>query len=221
MLVKMKECREAIKNMVSFDKSSNTVETARRAVAALANKTSLSAIDSGLKTSVSLLSDIIRFSSNAFKDKELESEEIRRKNSISNSLEKELNTSTEVNDSLNRFLTSNDATSSSLKSFLMLEKQVMEEVLNEEKAFTIKRKISAEPFLSYTEETAEFVWTDETETSLSGRVLNSSEQLNSSDINFGNPRMNSTFCEYSLVNIHRASSSFRNYDSGFENHFSI
>lgn len=216
MLVKMKKCRDAIKNMVSFDKLRNTVETERRAVAAVTNKASLSSIEPGLKTSVTSLSDIIRYSSIAFKDKELENEEIRRRNSMSNSLEKELNiASTEVNDSLNRFLTSNNATNSSLKSFLMLEKQVMEEFLDEKEAFTIKRKISAEPFLSYTEGSAEFVWLDDTETNLSGRVSNSS------DINFGNPRMNSTFCENSLANINPAPSSVRNYDSGYENHFSM
>ncbi|XP_012153277.1 uncharacterized protein LOC105664232 [Megachile rotundata] len=168
VLVKMKECRDAIKNIVSFDKSPNTVETARTNVAAVTNKTSLSSIDSGLKTSVSSLSDITRFSSIAFKDKELEGEEIRRRNSTSSSsLEKELNAST----------------NSSLKSFL-----------DEEQAYTIKKKISAEPFLSYTEGTVEFLWTDDTETSLS-----------SQDINFGNPPMNSTFCENSLANINRAS----------------
>lgn len=213
MLVKMKECGDAIKNMITFDKSPITVETARRTMSTIANSTSFS---SRSKTSMSSLSDTVTFSSIASKDKDYQDEE----NSNSNE-EKQLNTSSELNDSLNRLLTSNDTTSSSLKSFLMLEKQVMEEYLHEEEAFTIKRKISAEPFLSYAEGTAEFVWADDTENSLSCSVWNSTEHLNFSDINFEHPHINSTFCECSLAKKHRTSSPIRHCDSGFENHFSI
>ena len=217
MLVKVKECRDAIKNMITFDKLPNTIETAQRTIV---NGASFSSNVSRHKKTSSL-PDVITFSSVALKDEEYDNEENLTSNSTLNSNEKEVNTSAEVNDTVDRFTTSHDTTNNSLKSFLLLEKQVMEEYLDEKEAFTIKKKISAEPFLSYAEGAAEFVWADDKENNVPCRVWNSEEHVNCTDIDFENPHMNSTFSEYSEATKNRTSSPIQNWNPGFENHFSV
>ncbi|XP_060824963.1 uncharacterized protein LOC132911932 [Bombus pascuorum] len=226
MLDKVKECRDAIKNMVAFDKSPNNVKTTQTAGKRLSN----SFIHTRATTSLSSIPDVITFSSIALKHKEYEDVPILMRDSILNSDKSEkLNTSVEpidrtndANDSFNRFVSMDNMISNSLKSFLALEEQVKEEFL-EQHVSSIKKKISAEPFLSYAEGNAEFIWTDDTtEEGFFGNAWNSLEHLDT--INIGNPRRNSTFYEDFCLHKNRTSSPIRNHpfqDSGFENNFSI
>lgn len=230
MLAKVKDCGNAIKNAMAFDKQSNTFGTTRITGE---NCQSNSSILPRATTSVSSIPDIITFSSIALKHGEYEDVPILKRDRIPTSKEAEkLDTSVEwndrtndTNDSLRRFVSADNMISSSLKSFLALEKQVKEEFSKEEERspFTIKKKISAEPFLSYTEGNAEFNWSDDTtEENISGIAWNSVEYSNSFDI--GNPCTNSTFCEDSYVNKNCVSSPIRIgplRDSGFENNFSV
>ncbi|KOC62647.1 hypothetical protein WH47_05289 [Habropoda laboriosa] len=225
MLAKVKECRDAIKNMMAFDKIPNNVETAR----GLDN----SNIPPRATASMSSIPDIITFSSIALKHKDYDYEPLLTDNLNSDDVEK-MNASderlddmknTNNNDSFDRFVFGDRTTSSSLQSFLTLEKKINDEYFEEENTYTIKKKISAEPFLSYTDGVTEFVWTDDTmEESFPGKASNSLDHLNSSDIGFENPRINSTFCENSHVKQNRTSSPIRRclfQDSGYENNFSI
>ncbi|KAK9295926.1 hypothetical protein QLX08_009896 [Tetragonisca angustula] len=229
MLDKVKEYRDAIKNMMTFDKTSNTFRTTR----INGIRSSNSSIHMRATTSLSSIPDVITFSSIALKHEGYKDMPILTRGSRLNSTEsKRLNTSVEpgnqindTNDSLSRFVSMDNVISSSLKSFLALEKQVKEEFLEEDDTFTIKKKISAEPFLSYTEGIAEFVWPDDsTEESVHGKLSNSLEHLNTEDISFGDPRTNSTFYEDFYMNRNRTSSPIRRYplkDSSFENNCSI
>lgn len=229
MLDKVKEYRDAIKNMMTFDKTPNTFQTAR----INGIRSSNSSIHMRATTSLSSIPDVITFRSVALKHEEHKDIPVLTRDSRLNSTDsKRLNTSVEpsnqinnTNDSLSRFVSMDNMISSSLKSFLALEKQVKDEFLEEDDTFTIKKKISAEPFLSYTEGIAEFVWPDDsTEESLHGKLSNSLEHLNTEDISFGDPRTNSTFYEDFYMNRNRTSSPIRRYplkDSSFENNCSI
>lgn len=232
MLDKVKEYRHAIKNMMTFDKTPNTFQTTR--INGIANKrSSNSSIHMRATTSLSSIPDVITFSSIALKHEEYKDIPILMRGSRLNSTEsKRPNTSVEpsnqinnTSDSLSRFVSMDNMISSSLKSFLALEKQMKEEFLEEDDTFSTKKKISAEPFLSYTEGIAEFVWSDDsTEESLHGKLSNSLEHLNSEDISFGDPRTNSTFYEDFYMNRNHTSSPIRRYplkDSSFENNCSI
>ncbi|CAD1475875.1 unnamed protein product, partial [Heterotrigona itama] len=192
MLDKVKEYRDAIKNMMTFDKTANGFQTAR----INDKRSSNSSIDMRATTSLSSIPDVVTFSSIALKYKEYEDIPIAMRGPRLNTTEsRKLNAPVEpsnqinnTSDSPSRFASMDNMISSSLKSFLALEKQVKEEFLEEDDTFTIKKKISAEPFLSYTEGIAEFVWTDDsTEESLHGKLSNSLEHLNSEDISFGDP----------------------------------
>ncbi|XP_076241674.1 uncharacterized protein LOC143183822 [Calliopsis andreniformis] len=103
----------------------------------------------------------------------LNSDEMRKLNAMIDRVD-------DTNDSLN------NTASSSLRSFLELEKKITEEFLEEDAAIittgSIKKKISAEPFISYAQGSVEFVWSEDTEDSVSDRAWNSLEHLNSSDI---------------------------------------
>ncbi|KAG6795075.1 hypothetical protein HZU73_09525 [Apis mellifera caucasica] len=223
MLDKVKECRDAIKNMMTFDKLTNTYETTH-----IVGKTP---IIPRAATSMSSIPDVITFSGIALKHKEYEDIPILMRDSILNSDKKEkentvveqIDQTNNTNNSLKRFVSADNMLSNSLKSFIVLEKQIKEEFLEENDIFTTKKKISAEPFLSYVEGNAEFIWPDNTIESSSGNAWNSLEHLNSSDIRFGNPRTNSTFYEDIYVNRNHTSSPIRNHfqDSGFENNFSL
>lgn len=223
MLDKVKECRDAIKNMMTFDKLTNTYETTH-----IVDKTP---IIPRAATSMSSIPDVITFSGIALKHKEYEDIPILMRDSILNSDKKEkentvveqIDQTNNTNNSLKRFVSADNMLSNSLKSFIVLEKQIKEEFLEENDIFTTKKKISAEPFLSYVEGNAEFIWPDDTIESSSGNAWNSLEHLNSSDIRFGNPRTNSTFYEDIYVNRNHTSSPIRNHfqDSGFENNFSL
>lgn len=225
MLVKVKECRDAIKNMMTFDKLLNNVKTAR----VLDN----SAIIPRATTSVSSIPDIITFSSIALKHKDygyepllpkcstLSSDELEK----SNVSDERFNETRNMNDSFDRFVFGDRTTSSSLQSFLTLEKKVNDEYFKEECTFSSKKKISAEPFLSYTEGVTEFVWSDDImEENSPGKTSGSLNNLNSSDIDFDNPRNNSTFYEDSHVKKNRTSSPIRRclfQDLSLENNFSL
>ena len=229
MLDKVKEYRDAIKNVMTFDKTTNAFQTARINGKCLNN----SSIHMRATASLSSIPDVITFNNIALKYKEYEDIPILMRGSRLDTAEsKKLNASVEpsnqinnTNDSLNRFVSMDNMISSSLKSFLALEKQVKEEFLEEDDSFTIKKKISAEPFLSYTEGIAEFVWPDDsTEESLHGNLSNSLEYLNCEDTSFGVPRTNSMSYEDFCIHRNRTSSPIRRYpfkDFSSENNCSI
>ncbi|CAL7938556.1 unnamed protein product [Xylocopa violacea] len=166
----------------------------------------------------SSIPDTITFSSIASKREEYTEEAILMRNSTMNADQGEkLDASWSVGPCDPNYLLDSSVSAS--------EKEIKEEFIEENNAFPIKKKISAEPFLSYAEGTTIFIWPDDTmEDSFSSKPSNSLEHLNFSDTDFGNPCTNSTFYENSHENKNRVSSPTRNcsfLDSGFENNFSI
>ncbi|XP_076758601.1 uncharacterized protein LOC143427956 [Xylocopa sonorina] len=163
----------------------------------------------------SSIPDTITFSNIASKREEYMEEAILMRNSTVNADQGEkLDTSWSVGPTDPNYLLDS--------SVLASENEMKEEFLEEENAFPMKKKISAEPFLSYAEGTAKFIWPDDTmeDSFSSSKPSNSSEHLNFTDTDFGNPCTNSTFNENSHENNNRMSSPIKSYsfhDSGFEN----
>lgn len=140
MLDKVKECRDAIKNMMTFDKLTNTYETTH-----IVGKTP---IIPRAATSMSSIPDVITFSGIALKHKEYEDIPILMRDSILNSDKKEkentvveqIDQTNNTNNSLKRFVSTDNMLSNSLKSFIVLEKQIKKEFLEEDDIFTTKKK---------------------------------------------------------------------------------
>lgn len=235
MLAKVKECRDAIKNLVAFDRLQNDSKT----VQSVGSNSSMLVH----KTPASSVPDIITFSSIALKHKDYGDDDIVMRSSTKNLNEadkrnasiKQNEDAEYINHSLNRFLLADDTVDSSLKSFLALEKQIEDEFMKDDSVFTVKKKISAEPFLSYVEGSAEFVWLDETtedsisdkttEDTVSNKTWQSMEDLTSSDIDFDKPRTSSSFYETSrITKKNRTSSPIRSFvlqDISFDTNYTI
>ncbi|XP_076295982.1 uncharacterized protein LOC143216616 [Lasioglossum baleicum] len=194
MFAKIKECKDAIKNAVKFDRT--TIESENAA----------SRGSTGLK-----MPDIITFSEIAKKSEEeefsvdspLSTPETERSNAWTGPLDR-----SNRQDSSFRY---SPSTVDSMSSFLENERRVAEEFAEESATGSMaKKKISAQPFLLYSEDTVEFVWSDDTEDSFASNPLNLSQ---TSDIVFEIPQTNSTFCEsFDSSNVQ---------DFGYENHASI
>lgn len=231
VFAKMKECRDAIKSILTPEKSSSNfgVVLSKRTDSDGQSHSFVSLISTN---SMSPVPDIVASSSDAklpgdrrilVRSSTLNSGEMEKLGALAEEIDGNCN----ADESFNRCW---DATASdSMKSFLALEKQVTEEFLEENagatstQARSSKKKISAEPFLSYTQGAMEFVWSDDTEDSFSAKPWNSSEGLNSSGIGVGNPQTSSTFCDYPYGAKKCPSPARKSavQDSGFENNFSI
>ena len=231
VFAKMKECRDAIKSIITPEKSSSTygVVLSKRTDSNGQSHPFVSLISTN---SMSPVPDIVASSNDAKKPRDQRAL-IRSSTLNSGEMEKLSGLSEEIDGNCNADESFNrcwDATASdSMKSFLALEKQVTEEFLEgnatatSTQAHSSKKKISAEPFLSYTEGAMEFVWSDDTDDSFSAKPWNSSEGLNSSGIGVGNPQTSSTFYDYPYGGKKCPSPARKSavQDSGFENNFSI
>ncbi|XP_076678504.1 uncharacterized protein LOC143374334 [Andrena cerasifolii] len=224
VIAKMKECRDAIKSIITPEKSPSTfgVVLSKRTDSNGQSHPFVSLISTN---SMSPVPDIVASNSDAkmpgdqrvlIRSSTLNSGEMEKLGALAEEIDGNCNT----DESFNRCW---DATASdSMKSFLALEKQVTEEFLEENTTATSarssKKKISAEPFLSYAQGGMEFVWSDDTEDSFSAKPWNSSVGLNSSGIGVGNPQTSSTFCDYSYRAKKCPSSTRKSavQDSGFE-----
>ena len=222
MFAKMRECRDAIKSIITPEKSPITygVVLSKRTDSDGQSHPFVSLISTNSMTPVP---DIVASSSDAkmpsdqrvlIRSSTLNSSEMEKLGALAEEIDGNFN----ADESFKRCW---DATTSdSMKSFLALEKQVTEEFLEESATATparaIKKRISAEPFLSYTQGAMEIVWSDDTEDSFSAKPWSSSEGLNSSGIGVGNPQTSSTFCDYSYGAKKYPTRKSAVQDSGFE-----
>ncbi|XP_076651105.1 uncharacterized protein LOC143358096 [Halictus rubicundus] len=200
MFTKVKECKDVIKNAFAFDK---TPMEFGQAVSK--------------KSMAPTIPDIITFSVIA---RNSEEEEVLIDSSLSTQETERSNATTGPLDDSNREDSSFNYSlpiEDSLKSFLENERRVAEEFPEGGATTSVaKKKISAQPFLSYTEGAAEFIWHDDIEDSFASGPLNDSQ---TSDIVFEIPQRNSTFCESLDDSKNIGSSNVQ--DSGYGNQFSI
>lgn len=212
MFGKMKECCDAIKRMMVFEKSA-TIEAVLSNDANWNDRsnfyaaTEAPAFNNGAPCS--------RIERTLIRTSTLNSSEMRELNAMLESIDETCSNGS--NSCLE------DTMNSSLRSFLALEKRVIEKFSEEDAteaiaeataACSIKKKISAEPFLSYTQRSPKFIWLDDSD---SEKICSSFECSNSSDIAFEHPKTSSTFCEYSYSPVQQCGLQ----DSGFDTNYSI